>query len=173
MILDRDRIPEGHRSANMFAIIKGGAASFIGFVEDVMGGQERKTVRTPDRDGSLIHAEVQLGDTTIMVADSKDDWPFTPAFIQVYVQDIQAVLDKARQAGAIIVTEKSRFYGGFNLARLQDPWGNIWWLYEPSSPTSQPASTDVAWHKQKPSDVYTTLMNAMRTLGKSRPPSAG
>jgi uncharacterized glyoxalase superfamily protein PhnB len=165
MILARDQIPKGHNTANMFVVVKGGAAKFIQFVEKVMGGKERAEVRTPDRDGGLIHAEVQLGDTTIMVADAKDDWPFTPAFIQTYVQDIQAVLDSAQIAGAAVVTQRSPFYGGFNLARLQDPWGNLWWLYEPSNPSApaQPAA-DTSWHDRKPSEVYTTLLAAMRGL---------
>ena len=130
-----------------------------------MGGKERTAVRTPDRDGTLIHAEVQLGETTIMVADSKDDWPFTPAFVQIYLQDIQAVLDRAELAGGSVVTERSPFYGGFNLARMQDPWGNIWWLYEPSTP-SPPAgpTSDTSWHNRKPSEIYTTLLAAMRGL---------
>jgi PhnB protein len=166
MILDRELIPKGHNAANMFVVVKGDAAKFIRFVEEVMGGKERAGVRTPDRDGSLIHAEVQLGDATIMVADAKDDWPFTPAFIQVYVQDIQAVLDRAQSAGASVVTPRSPFYGGFNLARLQDPWGNIWWLYEPNNQkTAAPPVSDTSWHDRKPSEVYTTLLAAMRGLG--------
>jgi uncharacterized glyoxalase superfamily protein PhnB len=161
MLLDTSQIPAGHNVVNMFVLIKGGAERFITFVEDVIGGQERGEVRTPDKDDTLIHAEIQLGDSTLMLADSKPNWPYTPAFIQVYVQDAQVVLDKAQQ----VVTEVSAFYNGFRLARMKDPWGNIWWLYEPDRSTqrAEPKS-DVRWHDQSPSQVYTTLMNAMEHL---------
>lgn len=132
MLLDKSQIPPAHNVVNMFVLIKGGADRFITFVEDVIGGKERTAVRTPDKDGTLIHAEIQFGDSTLMLADSKPTWPYTPAFIQVYVQDAQVVLDRAQHAGAEVVTEVSTFYNGFRLARMKDPWGNIWWLYEPS-----------------------------------------
>jgi len=165
MLLEKSRIPAGHNVVNMFVLIKGGADRFITFVEDVIGGTERAEVRTPDKDGTLIHAEIQLGDSTLMLADSKPSWPYTPAFIQVYVQDAQVVLDKAQQAGAEVVTEVSDFYNGFRLARMKDPWGNIWWLYEPDhkKQITEPKS-DVSWHDKSPSQIYTTLMNAMEHL---------
>lgn len=165
MLLEKSQIPAGHNVVNMFVLIKGGAGRFITFVEDVIGGEERAEVRTPDKDGTLIHAEIQLGDSTLMLADSKPNWPYTPAFIQVYVQDAQGVLDKARQAGAEVVTEVSNFYNGFRLARMKDPWGNIWWLYEPDrNKQLAEQKSDVSWHDQSPSQVYTTLMNAMEHL---------
>lgn len=169
MLLEKSQVPAGHNVVNMFVLIKGGADRFITFVEDVIGGEERAEVRTPDKDGTLIHAEIQLGDATLMVADSKPNWPFTPAFIQVYVQDAQVVLDKAQHAGAEIVTEVSPFYNGFRLARMKDPWGNIWWLYEPerNKRIAEPQS-DVSWHDKHPSQVYTTLMNAMEHLSRGK-----
>jgi uncharacterized glyoxalase superfamily protein PhnB len=165
MLLDKSQIPAGHNVVNMFVLIKGGVERFIRFVEDVIGGEEWVEVRTPDKDGTLIHAEIRLGDSTLMLADSKPNWPYTPVFIQVYVQDAHVVLDKAQQAGAEVVTEVSSFYNGFRLARMKDPWGNLWWLYEPDRSTqlAEPKS-DLSWHDQSPSEVYTTLMNAMEHL---------
>jgi PhnB protein len=151
----------------MFVLIKGDVKKFIEFVEQVFGGTERKDVRTTDKDGTLIHSEVQLGDSSILIADSKPDWLFTPAFIQVNVEDAQTILDRAQKAGAIIVTEVSDFYNGFKLARLRDVWGNIWWLYEPKNDTKEKSSevkSDTSWHDKKPSMIYTTFMEAMREL---------
>jgi uncharacterized glyoxalase superfamily protein PhnB len=160
-------IPPGYNKVNFFIIVKGGASSFIEFVEKVLGGTENKSARTPDRDGSLIHAEIRLGDATILVADSKSDWPFTPAFPQVYVEDAQAVLDRAQQAGAQIITVLQQFYGGLKIARFKDSWGNIWWLFERNSVPEKPpaaAAPDTNWHDRKPSEIYTTLMEAMKNL---------
>ena len=167
MLLEKQRIPNGYNSVNMFILIKGDAKKFIEFVEQVFGGVERKQVRTPDKDGTLIHSEIQLGDSSILIADSKPDWPFTPAFIQVYVEDAQAILDRAQKAGAVIVTEVSAFYNGFKLARLKDVWGNIWWLYEPDNDKKEISAnlkSDTSWHDKKPSKIYTTLMEAMHEL---------
>jgi uncharacterized glyoxalase superfamily protein PhnB len=165
MLLEKSAIPECHNTVNMFVVVKNSACEFIKFVENVFGGKERTNVRTPDRDGTLIHAEVQVGSTTIMTADSKPDWPFTPAFLQIYVQDAQVVLDKAKAEGAKVITEISKFYGGYNLARIRDPWGNLWWIYEPD--TAKPETeqeADTSWHNEKPSEIYTTLMDAMKSL---------
>ena len=61
-----------------------------------------------------------------MIADSNDDWPFTPAFLQVYVDDAATILEEAKANGATIITELTAFYGGYNIARIQDPFGNLW-----------------------------------------------
>jgi uncharacterized glyoxalase superfamily protein PhnB len=154
-----------YNKVNPFVIIKGGATGFIEFAEKVFDARENRQVRTPDRDGSLIHAEVQIGDSMILLADSKDDWPFTPAFLQVYVDDAQEILNRAEREGAEIITNVSVFYNGLKLARFKDSWGNIWWLYEKMNQdilVENKSNTD--WHNKKPSDIYSTLMEAMRTL---------
>jgi len=154
-----------YNKVNPFVIIKGGASKFIDFVEKVFDAEENKQVRTPDRDGTLIHAEVQIGDSMILLADSKEDWPFTPAFLQVYVDNAQEILNKAEKEGAEIITKVSVFYNGLKLARFKDKWGNIWWLYEKITKESLTENkSDTGWHNKKPSDIYTTLMQAMRNL---------
>ena len=154
-----------YNKVNPFVIIKGDASKFIDFVEKVFDAEENKQVRTPDRDGTLIHAEVQIGDSMILLADSKEDWPFTPAFLQVYVDNAQEILNKAEKEGAEIITKVSVFYNGLKLARFKDKWGNIWWLYEKITKESLTENkSDTDWNNKKPSDIYTTLMQAMRNL---------
>ena len=157
-----------YNKVNPFVIIKGGATGFIDFVERVFDAEENKQVRTPDRDGTLIHAEVQIGDSMILLADSKEDWPFTPSFLQVYVDNAQETLNRAEKEGAQIITNVSIFYNGLKLARIKDNWGNIWWLYEKMNQNSlveNKSATD--WHNKKPSVIYTTLMQAMKNLRQS------
>jgi uncharacterized glyoxalase superfamily protein PhnB len=165
--IENQIIPSGYNKVNFFMIIKGGAFKFIEFVEEVFGGIENEQARTLDRDGSLIHAEIRVGDSTILVADSKQDWPFTPAFPQVYVENAQSVIDGAIQEGAQVITTVRDFYYGMKIARFKDPWGNIWWLFEKNSTLEKPTlqvSADTSWHDKKPSETYTTLMEAMRNL---------
>lgn len=158
--------PNGHNSINSFVAVKDSASKFIEFLEDVFGAAERPEVRTPDRDGTLIHAEVTLGNATLMICDSKPDWPRTPALTQVYVADARAVLERARARGAHIVTRLSPFYNGVELARFRDPWGNLWWLYEPAPDQPETDTSNTSWHDADPSHVYTSLMTAMRSLAQ-------
>jgi len=153
-----------YNKVNPFIIIKGGAVNFIKFLETVFDGNENKLVRTRDKDGTLIHAEVQIGNSMLLIADSKDDWAFTPAFLQIYVDKAQQILDKAKSEKAEIVTELSNFYNGLKLARLKDPFGNIWWLYEKTENKQIENKSNTDWHTNKPSEVYTTLMDAMKNL---------
>lgn len=163
-------IPAGHNTVNPFAIVKD-ANSFIHFVEVVFDGTEAAHVRTPDRDGSIIHAEIAVGNSTIMLCDSKESWPFTPALLQVYVPDAQTCLDRAAEFGAKVVTPVSDFYGGYRLARILDPWHNVWWIYEPNTrPVAQEdRDSDTDWHDRKPSLIYTSLMDTMATLSSPQP----
>jgi uncharacterized glyoxalase superfamily protein PhnB len=113
-------VPDGYHAVNPWVIPKG-AVAFIRFLEEVLRGKERKEARTYDDDGLLIHAEVEIGDSVLGIFDSKDDWPRTPSFLQVYVEDASGVLAQAEEAGAEIVTELSDFVYGETLARFRDP----------------------------------------------------
>ncbi|GAA4894926.1 putative glyoxalase superfamily protein PhnB [Stackebrandtia albiflava] len=154
-----------HNTVNGFIIAKD-AAGLIEFLTEVFDGREDLEAHTPDwyaDDGTLIHAEVRIGNSLLMVADRKPDWPFTPAMTQVYVSDAAQTLRRAVGRGATVVTEVSPFYGGLDIARFLDPWGNLWWLFAPAADDageeSSPESSD-----SEPGPVYTTLLDAMRRL---------
>lgn len=162
--------PTGHNTINPFVSVPD-AARFIQFVEAVFDGHESSNVHTPDRDGSIIHAEIVVGNATIMLFERKPEWPFTPALLQIYVTDARTCLARAEARGARVVTPISAFCGGYRLARLLDPWHNLWWLYEP---TANPLpyderNSDTTWHDEEPSIVYTSLMNTMRDLAQPEP----
>jgi len=165
--MERNTVPQGYNKVNFFIIVKGGASKFIEFVEKVFGASENKNARTPDKDGTLIHSEIKIGDSMILIADSKEDWPFTPAFPQVYVEDAGEILCRAEKEGAKIITPVSDFYNGMKLARFGDEWGNIWWLFERSNNQEKPIvkeNPDLRWQDKKPSLIYTSLMDAMKNL---------
>ena len=170
-IQKENEYPMGYNKVNFFILVKGGASEFIEFIEKVFNAVENKPVRTRDKDGTLIHAEVKIGDSRILIADSKDDWPFTPAFPQVYVDNAQEILNRAEQKGAKIITPVTDFYNGLKIARFLDSWGNIWWLFERGSVVEKSIlneSPDTGWHDKKPSQIYTTLMEAMKNMRFNR-----
>ena len=119
---------EGYSTVNPF-IITENARGAIDFIVHVFEGEELKEGLTYDTDGLVLHSEVRIGDSTILLVDRKEGWRLTPAFLQVYVADVEATLKRAEKLGAQIVTEPTE-YIGVKFSRIQDPHHNIWWVYE-------------------------------------------
>src|SRR5438445_367351 len=96
-------VPEDYGSLVPYVIVRG-AAKFIEFLKTAFGAVERG--RVPNRgspifeDGTLGHAEVWIGNRVLKMFDAKADWPDTPSFLTVYVEDCDAVHRRALQAGA-------------------------------------------------------------------------
>lgn len=162
-------VPDGYHKVNPWVIPKG-AAEFIEFLNYVFDGQEDDQARMDDRDGLIIHAEVRIGDSVILIFDSKDDWPPTPAFLQIYVENSQSVLERAKERGSEIITEITESWGGETLARLRDPWGNLWWVYERIREVDWAANATYAGEENQtfgevdePGYIYISLMDAMKT----------
>lgn len=104
-----------------------GADRFLDFVEAVFTGEKAARVRNPD--GSIGHAEIRVGDSIVMTFDSRPEWPFTPAFLSVYVPDSDAVVERALRNGATLVTAvMTSGIVGERGGRVRDPVGNIWWV---------------------------------------------
>lgn len=137
--------PEGYATVNPF-IITTDADELTRFVIEVFGGEERAEARTIDEDGLLLQAEVRVGTSTIMLAERKPDWPFTPSLLQVYVDDLDAVLERALARGARLVTKPTDFFGT-QFARVQDPSANLWWIWQHG---------DTAWDVQDGGDEWTS-----------------
>lgn len=166
-------LPPGYGTVNPFVAVTGagGAGGFVGFVAEVFDGRETLAARTVDSDDLLIHAEVRVGSSTIMVCDSKPDWPFTPALLQVYVGDADEVVRRAVARGAGVITSVTPFHGSQRLARLMDPWHNLWWLFEYGDDSVAPSETPdelPRWRPDPaapPSYVKRTVVAAFGRLG--------
>jgi uncharacterized glyoxalase superfamily protein PhnB len=103
-----------------------GAGALVDFLVEVFGAVERG--RFPNEDGTLGHAEVDLGDSVIMAFDARPDWPPTPSLLTVWVEDCDATHAAALAAGAVEVTALTTSAVGFRGSRVRDPFGNIWWI---------------------------------------------
>jgi PhnB protein len=101
----------------------------IEFVSRAFGAQERGT-RVLNADGTVGHAEVELGDSVVMMFDAQPGWPDLPAHLRVYVDDVQATVDHAVAAGARVVTRPTELAFGERVARVRDPQGHLWWIHE-------------------------------------------
>ncbi len=118
-------IPEGYHTVTPW-IISRDSARLIEFLTAAFGGDE--IARVYNEDGSFGHAEVRIGDSVVMPFDAKPDWPDTPAFLRLYVEDGDAVYRRALAAGATPVTEMTNMPWGDRVGRVRDPLGNLWWI---------------------------------------------
>jgi uncharacterized glyoxalase superfamily protein PhnB len=118
-------VPEGYHSVTPFVIAKG-AARFLEFMADAFDAEE--IARVMVEGGAIGHAETRIGDSVVMTFDSREDWPATPAFLRLYVDDVDAMYGRALAAGASDVTRPTEMPWGDRVARVRDPLGNLWWL---------------------------------------------
>lgn len=126
-------IPEGYHSVTPYLMIKG-ASRAIDFYQRAFGAKE--IFRLPLPDGQVGHAEIRIGDSTLMLADVCEEGPSrspdalggSPVVLHVYVEDVDARFAQAVNAGATIVKPlQDQFYGDRS-GTLQDPFGHLWFL---------------------------------------------
>lgn len=85
---------------------------------------------TLTRDGGIGHAEIRVGDSTLLAFDSQPDWPDTPAMLRIYVSDAEETFERATSAGARVVIPLDDSAWGDRGGRVRDPLGNIWWIVQ-------------------------------------------
>ena len=100
------------------------AAGFIDFVKAVFGAE---MTHQDMRDGIVGHCEANLGGSTIMFSQSRDEWTPQTANMFVYVEDADAIYAKAVEHGSTTVTAPAdQDYG--RSCGVTDPFGNVWWI---------------------------------------------
>jgi PhnB protein len=117
-------IPEGYHGVTPWIIGKD-TAGLMDFLAAAFDAEDLG--RVADEQGRIGHAEMRIGDSVVMMFD-KPDWPPTPAFLRLYVEDVLATLEKAVTAGGTVVTEPTHVFWGDLVARVSDPFGNLYWL---------------------------------------------
>ena len=117
--------PEGYHTVTPW-IISRDTAQLLDFVREAFGAEE--IARIHNEDGTIGHAEFRIGDSVVMAFDAKEEWPDTPSFIRLYVEDGDAVYRRALEAGATSVTEMTNLFFGDRVGRVRDPQGNLWWI---------------------------------------------
>lgn len=124
-------IPEGYHSVTPYLIVKGGAKA-IEFYRQAFGAKE--VFRMPQPDGKIGHAEIQIGDSRIMLADEFPERNIrgpetlggTSVMIHLYVNDVDTVAKRAVAAGAKEIRPvQDQFYGDRS-GMFADPFGHQW-----------------------------------------------
>ena len=124
-------IPDGYHSVTPYLILKG-AVDAIEFYKKAFNAAEFMRLESPD--GKVGHAEIQIGDSRIMLADEQPEMnclaPQTPGSagvsICLYVENVDEIVPQAIEAGAKIQRPlQDQFYGDRS-ATLEDPFGHVW-----------------------------------------------
>ena len=124
-------IPEGYPRVTPYLIVDGASAA-IDFYNSVLGATER--MRMAGQDGKVGHAELEIGDSVVMLADEHPEMDAqgprstggTPVSMHVYVEDADGVFERAIDAGAKELRPvEDKFYGDRS-GSFEDPFGHQW-----------------------------------------------
>ena len=117
--------PDGYNSASPYLVVSDAAAT-TRFLEEVLNAQLIRSF--PDEQGRVMHSEVRIDDTVIMIADSAPSWPPVPSHVHVYVPDVDATYRKALKAGAESVQEPVQKQDEDKRGGVKDVGGTTWWI---------------------------------------------
>lgn len=117
--------PENYNSVSPYLIVNG-ANETIEFVKTVFNATEIR--RFPSPDGKVMHSEVRIDDTVVMIADSAEGWPAMTAHVHVYVQDVDDTYRRALAAGGESVQEPVKKQDEDKRGGVKDAGGTTWWI---------------------------------------------
>jgi uncharacterized glyoxalase superfamily protein PhnB len=117
--------PKGSTTVSPYLIVDG-ATRTIDFLARVFDATELR--RFADPGGRVMHAEVRLGDSVIMLGDAGENWPPVPAHVHVYVPDVDATYRRALDAGASSVQEPVQRGDEDKRGGIKDAGGVTWWI---------------------------------------------
>ena len=121
---------EGHKPRDYSTVspylIVDGADRTISFLVAVFGAIELRRIPRPD--GRLMHAEVRIDDSIVMLADSTAEWPPIAANGHVYVPDVDATYLKALAARATSLQEPAQKEDEDKRGGVRDAGGTSWWI---------------------------------------------
>jgi PhnB protein len=117
--------PEDYASVSVYMMVDG-AQRVIDFLKDAFDAEELRRADNPD--GSIMHAEVRIDDTVVMLADGGGDFPAFPVWLHVYVPDVDATYQRTLAAGGTPVQEPQQKDDPDRRGGVKDPAGNIWWI---------------------------------------------
>ncbi|MFD9636052.1 VOC family protein [Streptomyces violascens] len=118
-------VPQGYSTVTPW-IISRDTRQLIDYLKRAFGAAELACL--VGADGTVEHAEVRIGDSVVMMFDARPEWPPTPAFLRLYVEDADAVHRQAVAAGGTSVTEVTHLSFGDRVGRVRDPLGNLYWI---------------------------------------------
>ena len=126
-------IPDGYHSVQPYIMFQDCAAA-IAFYSQAFGAREK--FRMPSKEGRIMHAEVEIGDSVVMLADeaphmdafSVEHFGGSPVSLMIYTEDCDSMYSQALAAGAHSLREPTDQPYGDRMAGVRDPFGYKWWI---------------------------------------------
>jgi uncharacterized glyoxalase superfamily protein PhnB len=118
-------IPDGYHTITPYLVVPG-AASVIEFLQRAFGATEKHRMTEPG--GRIMHAELLIGDSPLMLGEPPPDRPVITGMLYLYVPDVDATYQRALAAGAKTIREPHDEFYGDRTAAVKDHVGNQWWI---------------------------------------------
>jgi PhnB protein len=141
-------VPKGYHTVTPYLLVRE-AAKLIEFLEKTFEAQVVERHARPD--GTVMHAQVRVGDSLIMLGDPREPWTPMPTTLYVYLKDVDAAYGRALHAGGVSVMDLTNHFYGDRMGGVKDPFGNIWWIathVEDVSPEEMKRRTAELYKKQ-------------------------
>ena len=117
--------PDGYTTVSPYLIVDGASAT-IEFLQKVFDAIEVRRFAAPT--GKVMHAEVRIDDTVVMIADGAEGWPPVQSHVHVYVIDVDSTYTRALAAGGTSVQEPAKKQDPDKRGGVKDPGGTTWWI---------------------------------------------
>ena len=125
-------IPQGFNSVSCYLVVKG-VTKAIDFYTTAFGAKPGAVMKMPDG-SAVLHAEVHIGDSTLMLTEENPQWEMksaetlggSPVSMHLYVEDADAAFQRATDAGCEVVSPLMDAFWGDRYGKLKDPFGLQW-----------------------------------------------
>lgn len=122
--MPNDYKPNGYNSVSPYLVVDG-AQKMIDLLKNIFNAKDLRRYETPD--GRIMHCEVQVDDSVIMIGDSSEKFPPNKLVLHVYVADVDSVFNKAIKAGCVSLEQpKEREGDPDRRGSFEDFSGNMW-----------------------------------------------
>jgi PhnB protein len=119
-------IPAGYHTVTPYLTVANARAE-IDFLKRAFNAKTTETL-SQDSDGNIRHAELEIGDSMIMLGQARDQWKARPTSFYLYVSDCDSWYKRAIEAGAKSLMEPADQFYGDRHGGIEDPEGNYWWI---------------------------------------------
>jgi uncharacterized glyoxalase superfamily protein PhnB len=119
-------IPTGYHTVTPYLMVSDAPAT-IEFLKKAFGAEESHPPMSGP-DGKIMHADLKIGDSHVMLGEGNDQWPASPTALHLYVEDADAVYKRAVAAGGKPTVEPMDQFYGDRSGCVKDTDGNLWWI---------------------------------------------
>lgn len=118
-------VPRGYHTVTPYLTVNG-VARLLDFLQQAFDATVIERMDGPD--GNVMHAEVRIGDSVVMMGDAGGRYPAAPSTLYLYVPDCDALYKRAIDAGATSISEPADQFYGDRHGGVTDPSGNHWYI---------------------------------------------